>query len=371
MPRHLTKTRPLLLLPVLLAGLVGAQAVHGQGKISLAASVDKSVITIGDLITYSVTVDREEQIEIVLPSLGSNLGGFEIRDYEVRPQVSRDGRLIDQVDYVISTFDVGEFEIPPIDIGYTEPPDTTRHVLKTESLKITVESVKPSEEGDIQDIRPPWEILFNWGPVLTYGSLALLVVLLVLGLIFYFRRMKRGEGLLPARLEPPRPPHELALEELQALRESDLLQNGEVKQYYSEVSEIIRRYIEGRYDVIALELTTDQLLAALKAIDLTGEIHAMFADLLRRSDLVKFAKMIPTDQANEEILDLAFAIVEKTKWEDPAAITEDEAGNHHDDTAAAEAEDEARAEEAAGPARPPMETQDGQESSSEKEERRD
>ena len=84
-----------------------------------------------------------------------NLGGFEIRDYNQYQPRSEKEKIVHQVDYIISTFDVGDFDIPPVEIGYKIQPDTVEKILKTENIKIVVESVKPSEDGDIRDIKPP------------------------------------------------------------------------------------------------------------------------------------------------------------------------------------------------------------------------
>ena len=302
----------------------------GQGNISLSASVDKTTITIGDIITYSVSVTRDEDVSVELPSLGGNLGQFEIRDYNIHEPEKKDGKIIDRVDYTISTFEVGEFEIPPVGVRYFIPPDSTEQTLKTEVINITVESVKPSEEGDIKDIKPPWEILFNWGPIIIGGSIALIVILLIIGLIIYLRKRKKGESFLPKKIEIPRPPHEIAYEELKSLQNSDVLEQGQIKLYYSEISEIIRKYIEGRFQIIALELTTMELMIELNTSDLSSEHASLFEMFFTDCDLVKFAKFIPADEENNEIMKSAIRIVDETKWVDelglelPEKTTEDE-----------------------------------------------
>lgn len=306
------------------------QVSRAQGKISLSASVDRATITIGDLITYTVTVIHDTDVRLFMPSLGENLGGFEIRDYMDHEQREENGKIIKQVDYIISTFDVGDFEIPPVEIEYMIPPDSTRKTLKTESIKIIVESVKPSEDGDIREIKPPWEIPYNWKPVIIGGVIALFAILFIVALIYVIRKRRRGESIIPKKMEPPRPPHEIAYEELQRLADSDLLQNGEIKQYYSEISDIIRQYIEGRYQIIAMELTTTEVLDQLKTTDVEEDHFELFVRFLEACDLVKFAKYIPGEKEHEQIMQLAVEIVDVTKWtelvaeEDAPADGEDE-----------------------------------------------
>src|SRR4030042_871365 len=126
-------------------GLNSAQTEEAKGAVDLFSEVDKSRITIGDLILYTVTVTHDEWVKPELPGLAANLGGFEIRDYNVHEPEKLKGLVVSTVDYTISTFLTGEFEIPPLTIAYTTTADTTRYFLSTEPIKITVESMKPSE----------------------------------------------------------------------------------------------------------------------------------------------------------------------------------------------------------------------------------
>lgn len=290
-----------------------------QNSISIDSNVDKSSIRIGDLVTYTIAVTRTPDVLVEMPGLAANLGAFEIRDYEVYEPETDGGKVVDRVEYIISTFDVGEFEIPPLTFRYTLPGDTTAHELKTRSLKILVESLKPSEAGDIRDIKKPLDLPRDYRKVIVWGCIGFALLVLLSALFYIWRRRKAGKGLLPQKVEPPRPAHEIALEELDELRESSLLSEGQAKEYYIRISEIIRRYIEGRYFIVALELTTTELIENLRSSEVEPENERRIHEFLDTCDLVKFAKYQPTDKENSEILKLAYEIVEKTKliYEEP------------------------------------------------------
>ncbi|MFQ5636825.1 MAG: hypothetical protein ACE5IR_02380 [bacterium] len=284
-----------------------------ENSISIDSNVDKSTIRIGDLIKYSIMVTRTPDIQVAMPGLAANLGAFEIRDYEVFAPELKDSVTVDRVEYIISTFDVGEFEIPSLTFLYTLEGDTTTHALKTRVIKIVVESLKPSEAGDIRDIKAPLGLPRNYRKIILWGSI-LFAFLVLLSILFYiWRRRKAGKGLLPQKVEPPQPAHEIAFEELQTLQNSSLLADGKFKEFYVRVSEIIRQYIEGRYFIIALELTTFELIENLRASGIEPEYEHRIHEFLKICDLVKFAKYHPTDQESVEILDRAFDIVEQTK----------------------------------------------------------
>lgn len=288
--------------------------VIGQdNSISVDSKVDKSRITIGDLVTYSVIVTRSPDVQVKMPELGSNLGAFEIRDYQVHEPKTENGQVVERVEYTISTFDVGEFEIPPLTFSYTIPDDSTRHQIKTKKIQIVVESLKPSEAGDIRDIKKPLSLPRDYRKWILWGSIAFAFLILVVVSIYIWRRKKAGKGLLPEKVEPPKPAHEIAFNELAALKSSDLLAEGRVKEYYIQISEIMRRYVEGRYFIVALELTTYELVENLRQAHVESENVALIQEFLELCDLVKFAKYTPNDEQNEAIYDKALEIVERTK----------------------------------------------------------
>ncbi len=290
-----------------------AAARAQEALVTIDSEVDRSRIRIGDLVNYSVTLTRSPEVTVEMPPPAANLGAFEIRDYHVFAPEKMDGKVVERVTYTISTFDTGKFEIPPLTFRYTVPDDTTRYELQTRKLQIVVESLKPSEAGDIRDIKQPWEIPFDWRKWVVWSSVGF-AGLLVLALLFYIWRRKRaGKGLLPEKVEPPRPAHEVAIEELDALQASSLLAEGKVKEFYIRLADIIRRYVEGRYYIFALELTTTELLQRLEEAEVEAEHRTLFRRFLEQCDLVKFAKYQPGEAEHAETLRLAYEIVEQTR----------------------------------------------------------
>ena len=196
---------------MLIAGLLFLLLPLGssQGYLSIKSSIDKTKITVGDPITYTLTVTREESVKVQLPELGANLGGFEIRDYSLNPgRRLKDGRIQDRVDYVIAIYETGEYEIPPVEVGYTLP-NGEKGKLSSQPIKIWVESVKPSDAKDIRGIKDPVSIGFDWKPYYKWGGLILLFV--GAGSYLWWRR-RRG-GITEEGIEyrgPPLPAHLIA-----------------------------------------------------------------------------------------------------------------------------------------------------------------
>lgn len=294
----------LLLLPLL-----------SQGElVSIRSSVDKAKITVGDPITYTLSVTREESVKVDLPQLGINLGGFEIRDYKKEEKRLKDGRILDRVDYLITIYQTGEFELPSVEVEYTTPTGE-RGKLSSQPIRIVVESVKPNDVQDIKPIKSPVGMSFDWRLYYKWGGLLLLVA--GAGGYFWWRKRRFGvteEGI--AYTGPPRPAHLIAYEELERIAGLMLIEKGQIKRYYTELSEVIRRYIGRRYAVGTMELTTNEIVEEMEEVGVEGEHISLFREFLEESDLVKFAKYLPRRERVKEAIVWARSLVERTKSEE-------------------------------------------------------
>ncbi|MBN1351310.1 hypothetical protein JXJ21_17965 [candidate division KSB1 bacterium] len=294
-----------------------------QGSVSIETKAEPTTVKIGDLITFSVIISRGENVEIEPPGAGFTLvdsagmqlpdDALNIRDYKFHEPEKVDQKVIERVDYIFSPFLIGRFRIPPMTVRYRVLPDSAFKNLATEPLEIVVESLNPSETGDIRDIKPPLEIERDIWETIVPFLVALGGILVVVIIIFIVKRLSAGKSIFPKFDKPPRPPHEVALEALDNLRQSGYLAEGNVKEYYIQLSDIIRRYIEGRYFIIALEMTTQQLIDNLNQDRVESEVVDTVQDLLTVCDMVKFAKFIPKSEATEIATSTAYDLVQKTK----------------------------------------------------------
>lgn len=300
---------------ILLLGLLNAAAftVFGQGSIVAESQVDRSQMLIGDVITYSIAVTYDPSLEVQMPSPGVNLGQFEIRHYQVAEPQKKDGKLIEAASYQVSTFETGEYEIPELEITYRSKADTAWSTIRTQPLTIKVESVNPDEAGDIRDIKPPMTPPFNYRALIFWAVVSLLAIALIGALIYVVRRRRQGKSILPRRVKPARPAHEITLEELDALVAADLLQAAQVKEYYSRLADIVRRYIENRFSIYALEMTSSQLLDSMRGEGLPEDSVTLMNSFLTPCDLVKFAKYIPADNEHQATTESAYRFVNDTK----------------------------------------------------------
>jgi hypothetical protein len=152
-------------------------------------------------------------------------------------------------------------------------------------------------------LRPARRVWWYLAAALLFGCVA----------AWFFRRRQEAQAPAPA---PPRPAHEIAYEQLEALRRKDLIRQGMVAKYYIELSDIVRRYLENRFALRAPEMTTQEFLFhARQAAALKGDHQALVRDFLECCDLVKFAKYVPAADVADEVFLSARKLVDETKAE--------------------------------------------------------
>jgi hypothetical protein len=308
---------------ILLLGIFVLNAQEAETSlIEVQSVVDTSVITIGDRITYSIIIDRAKKLRIEKPGEGLNLGMFEIKDYKFHDPERRGDRLIERFDFNISVYDTGKFVIPPFPVAYFLT-DTSRvfRIIEAPAIDIFVKSVLQGDaKRELKDIKPPLSIPFDYKFWIWMGVIAALVaVIIFLAYRLYKKRQERGYLFTPP--PPLRPAHEIALEALGNLFRSDLLAKGQIKAFFSELSQIMRVYLEGRYFISALEETTYEIMRDLKKAVDEEELREQLHRILTLSDLAKFAKHIPEDVEIEQVKTGAVHFVEATRllFEAPAA----------------------------------------------------
>jgi hypothetical protein len=171
--------------------------------------------------------------------------------------------------------------------------------------------------GELEDINPNWSIIeeeVSWKDYLKYIYIFIGIAILFSGLYFLFKKLKKGEeDLEEVKVEIVLPADEIALRELNLLKEKALWQKGDTKGYHTELTRIMRQYIEDRYAVQALEMTSSQLKREMGRKEVDADIIRRFDEILQIADKVKFAKGKTGPELNEAFMKEAFNIVVETK----------------------------------------------------------
>jgi len=299
----------------LVSGSVSFAAAEKEKKnpdIKATAAVDKTSIQIGDKITYAITVKAKKNIEVEFPQiLPENLAGFAIKDFGSWQKGVFGKKTVKQW-YLLDTYVSGEHIIPAILIKYRAKGQTDWQELSVNEVKLEVKSLLDNapNRADIRDIRGPKSFA---NKTLLY-ILIVLALLLILGGVFSFILLKKKQEEFKA---PPKPAHIIAYEALAELEKKDFIRQGQTKAYYVELSNIVRHYLENRFNIRAPEMTTEEFLLKVKEdSSLSVEHKGLLRDFLVTSDLVKFAKYQPAKQEASLALASARRLVDQTKQED-------------------------------------------------------
>ncbi len=302
----MTKARggliPLVVAASVLAGVSGrAQEPYAR------ATLDSTRYLVGDAIPVHVQVSHLPGATL-RPLFADTIGGFTILGMS---PFRLQGERLSAGDVVVARYDSGDVTLPPLQFLVTQPGDSAGKTVATTELALSIQTVPVDTAGDIKDLKPPLSIALTWQEILL--GLAAILLLAALTFLLYRWWKRRSQPASVAAAVPLRPAHVIALEELGKLRQKKLWQQGQIKQYYTEVTDILRRYFENRYRLMALERTTDEILEDLRRIRLTSELLGKADRLLRRADLVKFAKHLPPTPEHEESLQIVYDVVERTR----------------------------------------------------------
>lgn len=314
--------RLFLALALLLAW--GAAAAQEVPKVS--AHVEPDSILIGDRFDLVIDVEKDLVQVVEFPEFEDREGKIEIVESLPVDTLERDGRQLKlRKRYRLAAFDEGRYNLGTASVLYADKNIidtlTTRDSLYLEVTTFQIDSTSQS----IYDLKGQRTLPFRLAEIRTYllwGAVALL--LLAAGLYALVRwlrsRGKRlGDLFKPA---PPLPPHVAAIRALEALHNQKLWQNNRHKQYYSGLTDILRTYIAARWGIGAMEMTSDEIIAAMRPVELPDKARMDLTAILRDGDLVKFAKATPPAEENEADYLKAYYFVEETKLAEESTPTE-------------------------------------------------
>jgi len=285
-----------------------------NAPVSVRASVDRKEITIGDPLRYTVEVSAAAETEVLIPVLSGQLGDFTITDFGDVPTRKENGHVLVTRWYTITSFSTGDHLVPAAKVRYRVPGEELQEAEGNEVLVgVTSLLAKDKAATDIRDIKPPEEVPFDWRPYGIAAAAVLLVGLLGAAFFYLLNRPRRQ------RIIPPRPAHEVALAALNRLRARHLIEEGKFQDYYVELSAIIRRYLEDRFNLRAPEMTTEEFLStAASEPRLAALQRRLLGEFLSQADLVKFARHLPSLKDSEGAYDAARRFVEETQ---PVQVT--------------------------------------------------
>ncbi|MBI2430096.1 MAG: hypothetical protein HYV29_15115 [Ignavibacteriales bacterium] len=277
----------------------------------MSASIDSQSIAIGDWIRYSVEIKHPSVLQVTIPSYRDTLGSFDIVQQDSIVKTESNGIVQWEKKFVITKFDAGSHYIPPFAVQYKDDAGKIR-TAQSNSIPVEVRGIEVDTSQAIRDVKPQLSLPITAEEIAMYAAIALALAAAGYGIYYYVKRRAKKVNAVEEE-KPNIPAHVLALMQLDELQAKGLWQKGETKIFYSEATEIIRRYFEHRYGILALEMTTGEVMDQLKRYEISKNIFSEIESFLSDADLVKFAKYQPIALENESVIPAARTIVESTK----------------------------------------------------------
>lgn len=294
--------------------LIAAANSYAQ-DIKISAKIDSSNILIGDQVKLKLQVDIPEKTRLFWPalidSISEHIEIVEKSKIDTLKSNNKGWQSYAQT-LTITSFDSGSFYFPQIPFLYKKNNDTASYTLLSDSVLLNVNTVKVDTTKEIKDIKGIMSAPLTFAEVLPYilGGLGLL---LIIGfVIYYLKKRKKGETIFQ-KPKPVIPAHIVALQALEILNNKKLWQNNKVKDYYTELTDILRTYLEKRFGIYALEMTSDEIIESTFSLDIDIEIKDQLRKMLQTADLVKFAKGNPLQNEHTQAFEITKNFVEKTR----------------------------------------------------------
>lgn len=301
------------LLTVVTAMLLVVMANHTSAQRALA-SIDTATIRIGEQVNLKLSVVVPEHSRVNWPVLADTLSGkIEIRGKGAidSAQSDRQGFTRYQQILRITSFDTGYQLLAPLHFTYTVP-GSSPQTLATDSIYLRVNTVAVDTTKAMRDIKPPASAPITFQEIAPYLAIAAGVAVLIALVWYLLWRRKNRKPLFSLITKPPQPAWALALDQLNALDQLKLWQNNRFKEYYSQLTDILRSYLQARFGINAPEMVSSDISKALAEQGIAPALHAQVDSLLQQSDLIKFAKQLPTQELNTRSLGLVREFVNST-----------------------------------------------------------
>ncbi|MEN8225730.1 MAG: hypothetical protein ABFS05_10265 [Bacteroidota bacterium] len=295
--------------------IITGTELHAQEAI-VDAHLDTTDILIGDQIQLNIAFSMPLDSRVIWPFYKDTLAAhIEIISMSAVDTIIHEGEnLVDMMQTItITSFDSGYYHIPPIKFQYQALDDTTFKEVSSMPMYLMVHTMEVDTANAIRVIKAPLEAPFTLSEIMPWILMALAAIVISLLVVYILTRIKRKQPIFKIRPKPVLPPYVVAMDGLESLKEKKLWQAGKTKEFYTELTDIIRIYIEGRFKVPAVEMTTEEILDGIKDTDSPQGSSSKLADTLVLADLVKFAKEKPMPLDNENSLSHCVDFVTETR----------------------------------------------------------
>jgi hypothetical protein len=285
-----------------------------RGPLAVHIRLDKDKVTIAETVLLQFEAAIDPKYELQMPQVGAQLQNFGILDWDnLGDKLDENNNVVSTYQYRLEPFLSGNYQLPVFTFEFTDANSLAekKYTLATEPIDIEVTSLLGEDRenlviADIEDVMDMPKPPSYW---LLWMLSTCVAIAAAVSAWLYLRRRRIRELVRIFKSA-----HEIAYARLKALVKDDPVAAGKIKEFYERISDILRHYIEHRFNLRVPERTTEEFLAELALDDVLGETDKkMLEEFLTHCDLVKFAKHDPTHEQIQRTFDLVREFIEKTK----------------------------------------------------------
>jgi hypothetical protein len=304
-------------------------------SLTATMATDSSHYEVGDHINLKINVAVPKNLTVIIPQIKDSISeNVEVIATSKLDTISgkKSEQIIVNQNFTMIIFEAGEYSFPAMPVYLLRKNDGLIDSIFTNPLTLNITAPEVDMEGNIKDIKDIWKFPITFKEILPYliGFLILIVIVFV-GIFIYIRR-KNNKPIFQFKAKPVIPPHIVAQSKLDNLKTSQLWQQNLVKEYYTQLTDILREYIEKALKIQAIEMTSDELLLKIKNANIQtqtpenqsqiiytikdkNEILKITEEILSIADLAKFAKYQPFIDEHDKCFKLVTRFINETTVE--------------------------------------------------------
>lgn len=285
-------------------------------QIKATARLDSANILIGDQVKLFLEIDYPKTIDVTFPQVPDTIGYIEVLSRSGVDTFENEQTLKQIQSYLITSFDSGSYRIPPFWFRFNM--NGRIDSIPSNGVTLNVFTMPVDTTKGPTDIKMPYAAPVTLKEVTPYILGVILAGAIIFFILYSLKRRKKNKPLFTMPKKPKEPAHVIALRELDRIKQEKLWQQEKVKEYYSQITETIRVYIEDRFNIPAMEQTSDETLISFRKqkTQVKEKSFEKLDQILKLADLVKFAKFNPAPEENNMTLVNAYFFVDETKAEE-------------------------------------------------------
>ncbi len=295
---------------ILFTGILLFSLLLAHAQVSLQASADKSNYAIGDYIYVTLTLDGKSGMQFNWPG-DRDLTAFELINANPLDTIENADQRTYHKKLIISIYEAGTHYFPQVTIPYRIPNDTAVYTITSDSFPIVIDSIAVDTTlaiKPITDVMMAKESNWLWLQILI-GA----ILFIILGFTIWYFFIRKENKVAIKKEEPVLPLYDRTIQALRDLESRKLWQQHQLKEYYSALTDILRNYLEERFNMHAMESTTEEIISQISRHPETRTMVNELQFVGELADMAKFARSKPLPDENMRAMQLVIQFVEHTK----------------------------------------------------------